>query len=124
MQGYVNNLEELEKRIISPLKASSHSFISEKEVGVLFSNLESITCLNIQVLTTVTATHHPPPTTEDKEGNDTATDGLAGMGWAGLELMRLGVVVAAAAVGWGLRYVAFYLLYIYTHMLWYHRSWS
>lgn len=49
MQGYVNNLEELEKRIISPLKASSHSFISEKEVGVLFSNLESITCLNIQV---------------------------------------------------------------------------
>lgn len=49
-RGYVNNLEELEKRIISPLKASSHSFISEKEVGVLFSNLESITCLNIQIL--------------------------------------------------------------------------
>jgi hypothetical protein len=52
-KGYVNNLEELEKRIISPLKASSHGFISEKEVGVLFSNLESITCLNIQVRTTI-----------------------------------------------------------------------
>jgi FYVE/RhoGEF/PH domain-containing protein 5/6 len=47
---FVNNLMELQKSIILPLKATSHNFISEKEVGILFSNLESIAGLNIQIL--------------------------------------------------------------------------
>ncbi|KAL6051803.1 Rho guanine nucleotide exchange factor (GEF) 17 [Balamuthia mandrillaris] len=49
-RSYVANLEDLERAIISPLRGSSHSFITEREITQLFSNLESIIGLNTQIL--------------------------------------------------------------------------
>jgi len=47
---YVHQLEELDRTIIQPLKAESHSFITENQIDMLFSNIESILCLNGQLL--------------------------------------------------------------------------
>eukprot|EP01090_Pellita_catalonica_P016886 TRINITY_DN4981_c0_g1_i2.p2 TRINITY_DN4981_c0_g1~~TRINITY_DN4981_c0_g1_i2.p2 ORF type:complete len:631 (-),score=126.39 TRINITY_DN4981_c0_g1_i2:77-1969(-) len=47
---YVNQLEELDRTIIQPLKSEQFSFITEAQIDMLFSNIESILCLNIQLL--------------------------------------------------------------------------